>query len=121
MPICERALLMRERRTADTTPLEAALDNFWKWLPRLERIRVCDFHSDGELGGFFFWHAMFLTSESIKALPEEDRAAHKRKMLEHVMKIGEIDGSFVDSHEMGKSYGTGMALMVLRNSPRRKP
>jgi hypothetical protein len=80
---------------------------------------VCDFHSDGELGGFFFWHALFLTSESIKALPPGKREAHHQKMLEHVMTIGEVDGSFVDSHELGKSYGTGMALMVLRNSSKR--
>ena len=43
----------------------------------------------------------------------------RQKMLEHVLKIGEIDGSFVDSHELGKSYGTGMALMVLKNSVNR--
>jgi hypothetical protein len=116
MPVCEQALLCASEGQADTAALEAALDNFWKWLPRLERIRVCDYHSDGELGGFFFWHALFLTSESIKALPPGKRAAHHEKMLEHVMSIGEIDGSFVDSHELGKSYGTGMALMVLRNS-----
>jgi hypothetical protein len=119
MPVCEHALLCASKGEGGTAALEAALDNFWTWLPRLERIRVCDFHSDGELGGFFFWHAMFLTSEAIKALPPDKQAPHHRKMLEHVMRIVEVDGSFVDSHEVGKSYGTGMALMVLRNSAKR--
>jgi hypothetical protein len=32
-----------------------------------------------------------------------------------------MDGSFVDSHEIGKSYGSGMALMVLRNAIEQKP
>jgi hypothetical protein len=121
MPVCESALLLAGAGGGDPSSLETALDNFWKHLPRLERIRTCDFHADGELGGFFFWHAMFLTSEAIKSLPPEKQAAHHRRMLEHVMSIPEIDGSFVDSHELGKSYGTGMALMALRNSVPRTP
>jgi hypothetical protein len=120
MPACERALML-SGAGRDTGALEAALDNFWRWLPRFERIRTCDFHSDGELGGFFFWHGVFLTSEAIKALPADKRGAHERRMLEHVTSIGEVDGSFVDSHEVGKSYGTGMALMVLRNSAGKGP
>jgi hypothetical protein len=35
-------------------------------------------------------------------------------MVEHVMKIGEWDGTWIDSHEMGKSYGTAMALLTLK-------
>jgi hypothetical protein len=34
-------------------------------------------------------------------------------MLERVLRYPELDGSFVDSHEQGKSYGTAMALLVL--------
>jgi len=30
-----------------------------------------------------------------------------------VLAIPEIDGCFVDSHEIGRSYGTAMALMCL--------
>jgi hypothetical protein len=120
MPICERALLFTSAQQ-DTAALEAALDNFWKQFPRLERVRTCDFHTDGELAGFFFWHGMYFTSEAIKGLPAEKRSAHLKKLAEHVMTIGEIDGSFIDSHEMGKSYGTGMALMVLRNTLEQGP
>jgi hypothetical protein len=120
MPICERALLFTGDGQ-DLAALEGALDNFFKYLPRLERIRTCDFHTDGELGGFFFWHGMYFTSEAVKALPPEKRAPHMKKLVEHVMSIGEIDGSFLDSHEMGKSYGTGMALMTLRNALEQKP
>jgi hypothetical protein len=119
MPLCERAILFATEQQ-DTAALEAALDNFWKYLPRLERIRTCDFHTDGELGGFFFWHGLNFTSEAIKALPAEKREPHMKKLVEHVLSIGEIDGSFLDSHEMGKSYGSGMALMVLRNAVEQK-
>jgi hypothetical protein len=32
-----------------------------------------------------------------------------------MLAIPEIDGSFIDSHELGKCYGTAMALLTLRN------
>jgi hypothetical protein len=115
MPMCERAIMLAGDGQ-DTAALEAALDNFGKHLARFEKVRTCDFHTDGELGGFFFWHGMFFTSESIKALPADKRVAHNRRLVEQVMMIGEVDGSFLDSHEIGKSYGTGMALMVLKNA-----
>jgi hypothetical protein len=35
-----------------------------------------------------------------------------------LQKIPEMDGSFVDSHEFGRSYGTAMALLILRNAVR---
>jgi hypothetical protein len=120
MPICERALLFAGNEQ-DTAAVEAALENFWKHLPRFEKVRACDFHTDGELAGFFFWHGMFFTSEAAKVLPPDKRAAQQRKLAEHVMGIGEMDGSFIDSHEIGKSYGSGMALMVLRNYLEQKP
>ena len=120
MPICERALLFAGEQQ-DTAALDAALDNFWKHFSRFERVRTCDFHTDGELAGFFFWHGMYFTSEAIKGLPADKRAVHLKKLADHVMTIGELDGSFIDSHEIGKSYGTGMALMVLRNALEQGP
>jgi hypothetical protein len=120
MPICERVLMLAADQP-DAAALEAAMDNFWKNFPRFERVRTCDFHTDGELAGFFFWHGMYFTSEALKGLPAEKRAAHLKKLADHVMSIGELDGSFIDSHEMGKSYGTGMALMVLKNAVEQGP
>ena len=33
----------------------------------------------------------------------------------HLLAIPELDGSFIDSHELGKSYGTAMRLLTLKN------
>ena len=115
-PICETAITWAGSERGSPERVSRALDTFWKYLPRLERIRKCDFHTDGELGGFFFWHAIFHTTEAIKSLPEPQRAAHQRRMLDFLVTLGELDGSFVDSHEQGKSYGTAMALLALRNA-----
>jgi hypothetical protein len=114
-PICEAALIWAGAPEGSPERLAAAMDNFWKYWPRLLAVRRCDFHTDGELAGFFFWHALFHTSEAVSALPEPARSEQRARLLEAVTRLGEIDGSFIDSHEMGKGYATGIALMTLRN------
>ncbi|GAB4156607.1 MAG: hypothetical protein Fur0037_24880 [Planctomycetota bacterium] len=118
MPVCEGALLALGR--SDTQKLRFALANFWKYIENLERIRRNDFHSDGELGGFFFFHAVFHASEVVDLLPEDERAEHRARFIELLRRIPEMDGSFLDSHELGRSYGTAMALLTLRNATRRR-
>jgi hypothetical protein len=56
MPVCEAALLQLGR--SDLDKLRAALAVFWDHMQQLERVRRNDFHSDGELGGFFFFHSV---------------------------------------------------------------
>lgn len=110
---CEHALLIADKVKGDD--LAKGFEKFWEFRKNIETVRVCDFHTDGELAGFFFFHSLFFTSLGVEALPKKDRAAHYEKLLEWVLSIPEIDGSFVDSHELGKSYATGMALLVIRN------
>jgi hypothetical protein len=113
MPVCEGTLLQVGR--SDPDKVRFALDNFWAHMANLEGVRRNDFHSDGELGGFFFFHSVFHASEVVKLLPEEERSAHWQRFLALLQQIPEVDGSFLDSHELGRSYGTAMALLTLRN------
>jgi hypothetical protein len=96
-----------------------AMEEFWEHLDRRENVRVCDYHSDGEMAGFFFFNNMLHTSETFGLLEGAAREDAKSKMRAHLVKIPEIDGSFIDSHEMGKSYGTSAALLALRNCERK--
>ncbi|HEX5054123.1 MAG TPA: hypothetical protein VFZ65_20260 [Planctomycetota bacterium] len=116
MPVCEGALFQVGR--SDPDRLRFALDNFWQYMKNLEGVRRNDFHSDGELGGFFFFHAVFHASEVVRLLPEEEQAAHWQRFVALLQQIPEMDGSFLDSHEFGRSYGTAMALLTLRNATR---
>ncbi|MBX3461831.1 MAG: hypothetical protein KF830_01555 [Planctomycetes bacterium] len=116
MPLCEGTLLQLGR--SDLARVRTALDAFWSHLERLETVRRNDFHSDGELAGFFFFHSLFHASEVVRLLPEDERPAHWRRFVDVLQRIPEFDGSFVDSHEIGRSYGTAMALLVLRNATR---
>ncbi|HZL72020.1 MAG TPA: hypothetical protein VFC86_06150, partial [Planctomycetota bacterium] len=93
----------------------AAMEQFWAFLERRERVRVCDFHSDQELAGFFFWNNFYHTTEAAALLEEKSREAANARAAAHLAKIPEVDGSFIDSHEMGKSYGTAAALLSLKN------
>jgi hypothetical protein len=37
-------------------------------------------------------------------------------MRERLLQYPEIDGTFLDSEELGRSYGTAMALLILANT-----
>jgi len=111
--MCEGALL--ELKATEKSEFEAAMEDFWTHLDRRERVRVCDYHSDGEVAGFFFFHGFYHTTEAIALLEGKLREEAAAKAAAHLAKIPEIDGSFIDSHEMGKSYGTAMALLSLKN------
>jgi hypothetical protein len=113
MPVCEGTLFQLGR--SDLDKVRFSMQNFWDNMKNLEGVRRNDFHSDGELGGFFFFHAVFHASETMRLLPEEERAAHKQRFLALLQQIPELDGSFLDSHELGRSYGTAMALLTLAN------
>ncbi len=116
MPVCEGVLLQLGR--SDLDKVRFALQNFWDHVQNLEGVRRNDFHSDGELGGFFFFHAVFHAAETVRLLPEAERAPHWQRFLKLLREIPELDGSFLDSHELGRSYGTAMALLTLREATR---
>lgn len=110
--MCEAALL--EAKAIDKESFQAAMDQFWAFLDRRENVRVCDYHSDQELAGFFFFNNFFHTMEAVPLLEEKAKEQAITRAAEHLVKIPEIDGSFIDSHEMGKSYGTAAALLSLK-------
>ncbi len=113
MPMCEAVLFALQR--SDLAKVQDAYRNYFQYMDRIETVRRNDFHSDGELAGFFFMHGLYHNSEMNAVLPEADRKANAAQMLALLRRIPEIDGSFVDSHEIGRSYGTAMALLTLAN------
>lgn len=116
MPVCEGTLFQVGR--SDLDKVRFAMANFWENMSHLEGVRRNDFHSDGELGGFFFFHSVFHASETVRLLPAEEQPEQWRRFVALLQQIPEMDGSFLDSHELGRSYGTAMALLTLRNATR---
>jgi hypothetical protein len=112
--LCEMALA--ECGRPEITDVAAGVERFWKFSDRLGAVRVCDYHSDGRLAGFFFFHAHFHTLEATRTLSGGVRQESLKRFRETLLSIPEWDGSFVDSHEIGKSYGTAMALILFARS-----
>jgi hypothetical protein len=64
---------------------------------------------------------MLARHQAIDAVTDvEARTAFRDRLLDLTLQISEIDGGFIDSHELGKTYGTAMALLVLAGT-RRNP
>ncbi len=112
MPLCELALfLSRRSKQAD---LHAAVEKSFELHALIEKVRKYDDHADRHAnGGFFFWYDMAGRAEAIGRL-QSDRDAFLAKQRELVLSIAEIDACFVDSHELGKTYGTAMGLITLK-------
>jgi hypothetical protein len=81
----------------------------------LAAVRKYDDHADQHgYGGFFFWYDMLGRVEA--TLRIEDQQVRERLVAaqrELVLDLPELDGCFVDSHELGRAYGTAMALLNL--------
>jgi hypothetical protein len=96
--------------------LNFALTNYQQYFEQFEKIHKCDFHTDGELGGFFFFHDLFHATEAVKLLPAKGQTPFRKWFVEKLTALPEMDGAFLDDHELGKSCSTAYALLALRNS-----
>lgn len=115
MPLCEVALTKWQQ--SDQTALENAIRTSFKFQRNLDVALKYDNHtSTHAYGGFFFWYDMRARCEAIAAVSDlQSKKKFAHQQLEIVRRLPEIDGCFVDSHELGRCYGTAMALLCLAN------
>jgi hypothetical protein len=113
MPLCEMALKVWGRTTDDA--LTRAIDQSFKLNDNLMAALKYDDHTSRfAYGGFFFWYDVRGRSEAIASLPDsESKIRFQNLQRELILSLPEIDGCFVDSHELGRVYGTAMALLSL--------
>ncbi|MBI3856447.1 MAG: hypothetical protein HY293_12240 [Planctomycetes bacterium] len=110
MPFLEFALTFSGQ--AKPEGVKAAIAESFKHHALLERIRKYDDHADGyHNGGFFFWYDQYGRALAAKAVGD---AGALEKQREIVLATTEFDGCWVDSHELGRVYGTAMALLTLK-------
>lgn len=116
MPICELALARWGH--SDQNRLRFAIEQSFKHHDKLAIALKYDNHTSTlGYGGFFFWYDMRSRSEAILAIENDElRRQYQRQQRKLVMSLPEIDGCFVDSHELGRCYGTAMALLCLAAS-----
>ncbi|HMO14399.1 MAG TPA: hypothetical protein PKD64_11330 [Pirellulaceae bacterium] len=113
MPLCELALYQRGH--SDDEKLRFALHAAFENHKYLNNAYKYDDHtSTMGYGGFFFWYDMHGRSEAISFIKDKDfRRELTEKQRSIIMSLPEYDGCFVDSHELGRCYGTAMALKCL--------
>ena len=113
MPLCELALLLWQE--SDQEKLCHAIEMSFQHHDLLENVRKYDNHAPPlGYGGFFFWFDMLGRTDAILAVEDKDtRTKFLQKQRQIILQIPEIDGCFVDSHELGRTYGTAMALICL--------
>lgn len=113
MPICELGL-HRWGRVNDEQ-LSASIDQSLDGQKFLQQALKYDDHTSVmAYGGFFFWYGMQGRSAAILAVKDPTKRqelAQRQRQL--VLELPELDGCFVDSHELGRCYGTAMALQCL--------
>ncbi|MEL7498430.1 MAG: hypothetical protein AAFN77_12530 [Planctomycetota bacterium] len=115
MPLCELALL--RFGASNDQALETAVGSSLKHHATLNSALKYDNHTSNlGYGGFFFWYDMRSRSEAIQGVVDQDQK--KKFQQQHkslIMELPELDGCFIDSHELGRVYGTSMALLSLDN------
>ena len=94
-----------------TTAVQRSLDNN----NYLELSYKYDNHtSTHAYGGFFYWYDLRARADAILHLTQSERRLDlARQAKTHILQKPELDGCFVDSHELGRCYGTAMALISL--------
>ncbi|MFK7766408.1 MAG: hypothetical protein AB8B55_04255 [Mariniblastus sp.] len=113
MPICEMGLWYWGKSSDEL--LSTAVERSLALHKNLNVALKYDNHtSTMAYGGFFFWYDMRSRSEAIGNIKDESvKAKYKAQQKAIVMSLPEIDGCFIDSHELGRVYGTSMALLSL--------
>lgn len=113
MPPCDLGLWYWKR--LGDMELVNALNQSFKHHDKLAIALKYDNHtSTYAYGGFFFWYDMRARSEAISCVDDADlRADFFAKQKKLILELPEFDGCFVDSHELGRCYGTAMALLCL--------
>ena len=106
---------MLPRRVFPAQMLAVAIDVSFDMHKHLASALKYDDHtSNMAYGGFFFWYDMRGRSEAISKIKDEQvRADFESQQKAIIMSLPELDGCFVDSHELGRCYGTAMALLCL--------
>jgi len=105
---------------ASSIGLEKAIALSFEHQHHLEPARKYDDHTNRfAYGGFFYWYDVHARVEAIARLgdaPKERAAAREAFASQQralILAQPEIDGTFIDSHEIGKAYGTALALWCL--------
>lgn len=76
---------------------------------------LCHTSPEG-LASYYLLFGLAFAMEAVEELPEKERAALRAAIVEDVLTMRTADGGFCDNPAVGRHYGAGMALDVLRRA-----
>ena len=113
MPLCEVGLSVWNR-SSDKDLISAVARSFELNENLMVALKYDDHTSRLAYGGFFFWYDVRGRSEAILNIKDDaSRKSFQKSQRSLILSLPELDGCFVDSHEIGRVYGTAMALLSL--------
>ena len=109
-------LALKLAKLSDDAKVAAAITKSFAHHDAYEAVRKYDDHAPPHrIGGFFFFYDQMHRVDAILSLADPmKRAELLKKQREILLRIPEIDGRFVDSHELGKAYGAAAGLICLK-------
>jgi hypothetical protein len=111
-PVCEQAL--RRLGGSSTEDMEATLALFMKYRRNLRTVVKL---TESWLGprGYSSYFYFFAYDHAARAIAEHKHATRERlaELRADLLRVVELDGTWVDFDAIGKPYGTAMALHVL--------
>jgi hypothetical protein len=112
--ICE--LARRRWGQVNEQDFTLAIEKSMKYHELLAKALKYDNHtSTYAYGGFFFWYDMQARSEAIALIKDVNKRRELAKQQRDlILGLPEVDGCFIDSHELGRCYGTAMALLSMK-------
>ena len=112
IPLGELALTLWGSKEARS--LEEAVADSLEHQEHLMAAQKYDDHTRAfAYGGFFFWYDLHARTEAMLATKKRRMRMVIEEQRKQIIGLAEIDGAFIDSHEIGRCYGTGMALWCL--------
>lgn len=116
-PVCLQALVALG--AAPERDLERAVAEFLQWRGGLRAtVKLTGaWMGPGGTSSYFFLHATYHAAEAIAAAGGEEREARLAALRDDLLACAEVDGTWLDYEDSGKTYGTAMALLVLARAP----
>ncbi len=114
-PLAELAL-QTAGFSKDPARVREALDLFFKHLDDVRRTaRLFESFFDGTVmhDSYHYFFGCWYAARAIRLLPREEQPELAGRMLDALLPLQEIDGSFVDAQMPGKSTSTALALLAI--------
>lgn len=100
---------------AEVEELETALEEFMAGHGDLRRTAklTSAWIGPGNTSSYFFLQSFFHAADALQSRPGPRSRARLRQLRDELLRVVEVDGTWVDYEASGKVYGTAMALHVL--------